>query len=113
MVEPFSAHSTSNLQQQTQTSFLSLNLITQACHGILNTNFTPPTPKPIWFDDLSAKLDAAKTLAKDWIDNLGPEITGGVPLQVINYGVTYAALAGQIQSIVTAHPDASGANNNT
>lgn len=99
------------LENKTQTAFITLTLITQACHGILNTVFVAPSPKPTWFDALNSKLDVAKTHAQNWIDNLAPSITGGVPVQVINYGTTYSALTGQIQSIVQAHPDASGATN--
>jgi len=102
---------TDQLQQRTQTSFVTLNLITQACHGILNTTFTPPADKkPAWFDDLKGKLDAAKVVAQNWIDDIAPDVTGGVPLQVIDYGTTFAAVAGQIQDIVKAHPDAQGAD---
>lgn len=97
------------LQAQTQSAFVTLNLITQACHGILNTTFIAPSPKPSWFDDLSSKLDEAKIHAKDWIDNIGPNITGGVPVQVIDYGTTYSAMTDQIMSIVQAHPNAQGA----
>ncbi len=105
-----SAQSTTNLQNKTQTSFVTLNLITQACHGILNTTFVAPTPKPSWFDDLQAKLDTAKTHAADWINNLAPNVTGGVPVQVIDYGTTYDALSAQIQAIATQYPDAQGAD---
>ncbi len=98
-------------QAKTQASFLSLTLITQAAHGILNTTFTAPTPKPAWFDELSAKLDVAKVNARTWIDSLAPEVTAGVPLQVINYGTTYSAISAQIMQIVNAHPDATGADN--
>ncbi len=104
------AQSTTDLQQKTQSSFVTLNLITQACHGILNTVFIAPSPKPDWFDDLNAKLDAAKVNAGDWINNLAPSITGGVPLQVINYGTTYAAFSAQIMDIANKHPDAQGAD---
>ncbi|QIG92469.1 MULTISPECIES: alpha-pore-forming cytotoxin MakA [Bradyrhizobium] len=102
---------TTKLETQTQSAFVILSLITQACHGILNTVFVPPSPKPSWFDDLNSKLDVAKTHAQDWIDNIGPSVTGGVPVQVINYGTTYSAITGTIQSIVNAHPDAQGADN--
>jgi hypothetical protein len=98
------------LQTATQSSFVTLNLITQACHAILNTTFVPPTPAPSWFADLNTKLDAAKANAQDWIDNIAPGVTGGVPLQVINYGTTYDAMSQEIQSIVQAHPNAQGAD---
>ena len=103
--------STKDLQAKTKKSFITLTLITQACHGILNTTFIAPDPKPKWFDDLNKKLDNAKANAADWINNLAPDITGGVPLQVINYGTTYDALSAQINDIVTAHPTACGKDN--
>ena len=103
--------STDNLQQKTKTAFVMLTLITQACHGIQNTGFVAPNPKPEWFDDLKAKLDVAKTNAADWINNLSPDITGGVPVKVINYGTTFDAISSQIMEIVNAHPDASGKDN--
>jgi hypothetical protein len=101
----------SPLQTQTQSAFVTLNLITQSCHGVLNTNFVAPSPKPDWFDDLNSKLDTAKVHAGDWINTLAPSVTGGVPVQVINYGTTYSALTQSILSIVQAHPDAQGADN--
>lgn len=105
------AQSTSNLQQKTWASFATLSLITQACQSLRNTQFVAPTPKPAWFDGLEAKLEAAKANAQDWIDNIAPDVTGGVPVQVINYGTTYAALSAEIQSIVTANPEATGPSN--
>ncbi|KFX05908.1 hypothetical protein KP22_08595 [Pectobacterium betavasculorum] len=98
------------LKNKTQNAFLTLNLITQACHGVLNTTFVPPQPKPSWYDSLSSKLDEAQANASDWINNLAPDITAGVPLAVINYGSDYAAFSQRIQDIANAHPDAVGAN---
>lgn len=99
-----------DLKQKTQSAFVTLSLITQACHGILNTSFVAPDPKPSWFDDLQAKLDQAKTVATDWIQNIAPNVTGGVPVQVIDYGTTYGAMSAEIQSIVQQYPDAQGAD---
>ncbi|WP_020653804.1 alpha-pore-forming cytotoxin MakA [Massilia niastensis] len=104
-------NSTDTLQQKTQQAFVTLSLITQACHGILNTVLVAPSPKPAWFDGLQSKLDTAKAHATQWIDNIAPGVTGGVPVQVINYGTTYSAFTAQIMSIVNAHPDAQGATN--
>lgn len=42
----------SDLNQKTQTSFMTLHIITSACHALLNTTFIAPSPKPSWFDDL-------------------------------------------------------------
>lgn len=97
-----------NVQQKSQGAYMLLTLITQQCHGVMNTTFTAPDPKPTWFDDLNTKLDSAKTVAADWVNNIAPGVTGGVPVQVIDYGTTYAALSAQIQDIVKAHPDAYG-----
>jgi hypothetical protein len=99
------------LTRASKAAFNALFLITQACHGILNTVFTAPTPKPTWFDELQSKLDTAKVHARDWVDNIAPGITAGAPVAVINYGTTYAALTSGIQPIVAAHPDAQGADN--
>jgi hypothetical protein len=103
--------STTTLQQKTQQAYLTLTLITQACHGILNTVLIAPSPKPSWFDSLQAKLDTAKANATQWIDHIAPNVTAGVPVQVINYGTTYSAFTDQIMSIVNANPDAQGASN--
>jgi len=97
------------LQQKTQTAFLTLSLITQSCHGVVNTVFTAPNPKPDWFDALNANLDTAKATATNWIDNLAPEVTGGVPVQVIDYGTTYSAIVAKIDSIALQYPAAQGA----
>ena len=67
------------LQEHTQTSFMTLNLITQSCEGVRNTVFVPPPEKPSWFDELNAKLDKAKGNATTWINELAPSVTAGVP----------------------------------
>lgn len=99
------------LQSKTQKGFLSLILITQACHGVLNTTFTAPDPKPSWYDALSTHLDDAKTVARDWVDNIAPSVTASVPQAVLDYGTTYQAITAEIVSICQANPNASGADN--
>jgi hypothetical protein len=100
-----------NIEGKTGTSFTAAQLITMACHGVVNTVFTPPSPKPDWFDDLNAKLEDAKTVANEWIDTLGPKFTSSIPLQVINFGPTYSAVTTQILDIVKKNPSASGKDN--
>jgi len=100
-----------DLQQKTKSAYLLLQLITQCCHGVTNTQFIAPDPKPDWFDDLNDKLDIAKSHSTHWIDDIAPDITSGVPLQVIDYGTTYDALTDEIVNIADAHPDASGKDN--
>lgn len=98
------------LKNNTQKAFLTINLITQACHGVLNTTFVPPQPKPSWYDSLFNKLDEVKAEASDWINNLAPGITAGVLLPVINYGNDYLAFSKEIIEIANKYPDAQGEN---
>ena len=93
--------------------FTSMRIVTTSCHGVLNTTFTAPDTKPDWFDDLDAKLDAAKVLANQWIDDLAPEMTASIPAHVINYGTTYSALTDQIVALLEQDPTASGKDNTT
>ena len=95
------------------TSFTSLRIVTTSCHGVLNTTFTAPDTKPDWFDDLDAKLAAAKVLANQWIDDIAPDMTASIPAHVINYGTTYAALTDQIVELLDQDPTASGKDNTT
>lgn len=100
-------------QQKTQASFLSLQVITASCHAVLNTTFTPPSQKPTWFDDLNKKLDNAKSLASDWIDNIAPQLTAGIPNQVIDYASTFEASVDAIVELYNKDPQASGKDNPT
>ena len=98
-------------QKTTQASFLAVHLITAQCHAILNTQFTPPDVKPGWFDDLNNKLDAAKLVAKKWVDTIAPEVSGSIPAQVIDYGATFDASVEAIQELYRQDPTASGMEN--
>lgn len=95
------------------TGFTSLRIVTTSCHGVLNTTFTSPETKPDWFDDLDAKLDAAKVLANQWIDDLAPDMTASIPAHVIDYGTTYSALTDQIVELLDQDPTATGKDNTT
>lgn len=96
------------LGESSKKSFLTLSLITQSCHGVANTVFVPPPTKPVWFDDLNAKLDKAKAVSHTWIDDIAPSITGGVPKMVLDYNPTYMAATEEIEGIAKEHPDARG-----
>jgi hypothetical protein len=98
-------------QSRMATGVVSLQIVTASCHAILNTVFIAPTPKPTWFDDLNNRLDAAKVLAKQWIDELAPEMTAKLPNEVINYASTYDAVTKQIVQIASANPNAKGKDN--
>jgi Bacillus haemolytic enterotoxin (HBL) len=103
----------SNTDDKTASGFASLHIVTTACHGVLNTNFTAPSPKPDWFDDLSQKLDSAKVLANQWIDDIAPKITASIPTHVINYGTTYDAITDQIVELLDENPLAKGKDDPT
>ncbi len=103
--------STANLRQKTKSAYLALHFITQSCQGVMDTHFAKLDPKPTWYDDLASKLVDAQVISADWINNLAPSITGGVPLQVVNYGTTYAAFSSAIQKIAKDHPEAIGKDN--
>lgn len=109
--DPTPAPAPDNLFGNTGVSYNAAQLITFASHAVVNTVFVAPTPKPDWFDGLNAELAAAQTLAQQWIDTFGPEVTEAIPLQVINFGANFTAAAQAIMSIVQANPTASGADN--
>ena len=98
-------------QSRMATGVTSLNIVTAACHAILNTLFIAPSPKPAWFDNLNARLDDAKVLAKQWVDELATDMTNRLPNEVINYGTTYEAVTKQIVEIANNNPNASGPDN--
>lgn len=94
-------------------AFTSLQLVTCACHSVLNTSFTPLDPKPDWFDSLNEELEMAKDLAKHWIDDLAPKMTSTIPTNVLNYSTTYKAMTDQILSLINKEPLAKGKDNPT
>lgn len=100
-----------NTNDATSSGFVSLQIVTAACHGVLNTQFIAPSPKPKWFDSLNKDLDGAKVLAHDWIDNISPKMTAGIPSHVIDYGTTYSALTDEIIDLLTKNPTAKGKDN--
>src|SRR5690348_12627829 len=102
------APAATDTNSNTASGFASLQIVTAACHGVLNTQFIAPSPKPSWFDDLNAKLDAAKVLANQWIDDIAPKLTASVPSHVIDYGTTYTALTDQIIDLLNKNPNAKG-----
>ena len=100
-------------QQKTQSAFLAVTLITGQCHAILNTQFTAPSKKPVWFDDLNTKLQAAKDCASEWINDLAPAVSASIPAKVIDYGTTFSACADQIYDLYNKDPNALGVDNKT
>ncbi|MGH9198496.1 MAG: alpha-pore-forming cytotoxin MakA, partial [Acidimicrobiia bacterium] len=104
------AYSVLLTKAKTATGVTSIVIITSACHSILNTQLNLPAgmKKPDWFDTLVAHLDAAKTLAAEWINTLAPDLTALLPNKVINYDTTYNAITNQIRKIADANPLAKG-----
>lgn len=107
------ATAASNTNDKTASGFASLQIVTTSCHAVLNTQFIAPSPKPSWFDDLSGKLDSAKVLANQWIDDLAQKMTASIPSHVIDYGTTYSALTDQIVQLAKANPNAKGKDDPT
>ena len=105
------AAATGNTNDKTATGFASLQIVTTSCHGVLNTQFTAPSPKPDWFDDLSGKLDSAKVLANQWIDDIAPQMTASIPSHVIDYGTTYSAITDEIVTLLEANRSATRTSN--
>lgn len=95
----------------TATGFASLQIITASCHGILNTQFTAPTPKPAWFDGLANELDKAKVLARRWINDIAPQMTASIPTHVVDYATTFSATTDEIFNLVDKNPSAKGKDN--
>lgn len=100
-----------DLNQNTWAGWSSLHVITTSCIAVQNTSFSPPDPKPDWFDALNAALVNAKTVAADWVNNISVDVTKSVPTAIVDYGTDYAAFSQQIIEIAEAHPDAKGGDN--
>lgn len=62
---------------------------------------------------MNDKLDAAKTVAEDWINNLAPEVSASIPAQIIDYGATFSASVNAIHTLYDQDPTGSGTDNAT
>lgn len=100
-----------DINEKTSAGFAAMHIITACCSAVLNTVFIAPDPKPDWFDDLNAKLDAAKALAHEWNNQLAPAMTSSIPVHVTSYDSTFQAMTDRILKIADEHPDASGPDN--
>ncbi len=87
-----------------------LTLVSACCHGILNTTLIKPEPvkeeeKFEWFDDVKAKLDAAKVVAKDWVDNVVVPIQSDIPTNVITFDNQFQASADYVINVCKKYPE--------
>lgn len=86
-----------------------LTLVTACCHGVVNTNLIKPEPvkdkdKFKWFDEVKAKLDASKTVASDWIDNVVVPIQSDIPASVITFDNQFQTSTDYVIDICKKHP---------
>ena len=86
-----------------------LTLVSACCHGVLNTTLIKPEPvkeeeKFAWFDDVKVKLDAAKVVARDWIDNVAVPIQSDIPANVITFDNQFQASADYVIDVCKKHP---------
>ncbi len=86
-----------------------LTLVSACCHGVLNTTLIKPESakeeqKFEWFDDVKLKLDAAKVVARDWIDNVAVPIQSDIPISVITFDNQFQASADYVIDVCKKHP---------
>lgn len=72
-------------------TFASVRQITEACHAIQKTDFTPITPEPEWYAELNRKFSAVTGFANTWIRNYAPAVTSTIPSSIINFAATFAS----------------------
>jgi hypothetical protein len=80
----------------TASGFASLQIVTASCHGVLNTQFIAPSPKPNLFGDLNARLDGARVLANQWINDIAPTLSAGMPSHRASGSITCSKFCYQL-----------------
>jgi hypothetical protein len=103
-----------DVQSTTQQGFMSIYIVTAACHAIRNTILHPiadvattdPDLQQVMkdiqkgFADVSGKLDKAKITADEWLNDLSTEIARTIPTHIIDYNSLYEAASDQILEII-------------
>lgn len=94
-------------------AYAALTLVTASCHGVLNTTLIRPEPKYdeegndifAWFDGVNTRLDAAKVVAKDWIDNVVTPIQSDIPSSVITFHNQFRSTTDYVKKLCEENPD--------
>lgn len=94
-------------------AYAALTLVTASCHGVLNTTLIRPEPKYdeegndifAWFDGVNTYLDAAKVVAKDWIDNVVTPIQSDIPSSVITFHNQFRSTTDYVKKLCEENPD--------
>ena len=93
-------------------SYSALTLVSVSCHAVLNTSLIKPEPKLdeegkdmfAWFDDVKSKLDDAKVVANDWLNNIVTPIQSDIPVSIINFNNQFQATTEYVLEICQKNP---------
>ncbi len=93
---------------KTVKAYAALTLVSSCCHGVCNTTLIKPEnagdKKFEWFDDVQAKLNKAKDVAKKWINDISPAIRSNIPTSVIEYVNLFQECTDYIIEVCKTHP---------
>lgn len=98
---------------KTVKTYAALTLISASCHAVLNTSLICPEPRKDdkgndkfpWFDDLQKKLDNAKVVARDWLDNVVVPIQAAIPTSVIDFNAQFQTVTDMVLDICDKSPN--------
>lgn len=93
-------------------SYSALTLVSASCHAVLNTSLIKPEPKLdeegndmfAWFDDVKSRLDDAKVVANDWLNNIVTPIQSDIPVSIINFDNQFQATTEYVLKICQENP---------
>lgn len=94
-------------------AYAALTPVTVSCHAVINTTLVRPEPKYdkdgknifAWFDGVNKKLDEAKVVAKDWVDNVVTPIQSDIPSSVITFHNQFQATSSFVKKLCEENPD--------
>lgn len=98
---------------KTVKTYAALTLISASCHAVLNTSLICPEPRKDdkgndkfpWFDDLQKRLDDAKVVARDWLDNVVVPIQAAIPTSVIDFNAQFQTVTDMVLQICDKSPN--------
>ena len=93
-------------------SYSALTLVSASCHAVLNTSLIKPEPKVdeegndmfAWFDDVKSRLDDAKVVANNWLNNIVTPIQSDIPVSIINFNNQFQATTEYVLKICQENP---------